>query len=105
MNSNGQPFGRFPKAELLIMTSLASGPKHGYALMEDIRHSYQARLGPGTLYAALSRLDAQGLIEAVPADTRRRPYRLTESGLGALHAALSELHRFAEAGLNRLATS
>lgn len=87
------------------MVSLASEPKHGYAMMEDVGQSFGVRLGPGTLYAALSRLDAQGLIEPVPSESRRRPYRLTETGAAALQAALLDLQRLAASGLKRLATS
>ena len=62
------------------MTSLADGPKHGYAITTDVEEFAGARLGPGTLYGALSRLEAKGLIEALPTDDRRRPYRLTADG-------------------------
>ncbi|MGH2442884.1 MAG: PadR family transcriptional regulator, partial [Chloroflexota bacterium] len=79
--------------------------QHGYAMMRDIRRSYGVRLGPGTLYTALSRLEEQGLIEALPSSDRRRPYRLTESGAALLRAHLTELQLFAASGLKRLASS
>jgi len=105
MDSNLSVFERFAKAELLIMTSLATGPKHGYAMMEDIQRSYSVRLGPGTLYTALARLEARGAIEPVASHDRRQPYRLTNAGVAALHAHLTELGRFAASGLERLATT
>ena len=57
--------------ELLILTSLASGPKHGYALLQDIASFAGVTLGPGTLYGAISRLEERGLIEALPEASQR----------------------------------
>jgi DNA-binding PadR family transcriptional regulator len=88
---------------VLILTSLASGPKHGYALLQDIEGFSGARLGPGTLYGAISRLEERGLIEAVGEDARRRPYRLTAAGAGALETTLAELQAIVEEGGARLA--
>jgi DNA-binding PadR family transcriptional regulator len=105
MDSNPGHPGSLPKAELLILTSLSTGSKHGYAMMDDLRRSYGTRLGPGTLYTAISRLEARGLIEPVPSDNRRQPYRLTDAGRDALYLHLTELQRFAASGLDRLATS
>jgi DNA-binding PadR family transcriptional regulator len=87
---------------LLIMTSLASGPKHGYALIQDIVDFAGVRLGPGTLYGAISRLEERGLIEALAADGRRRPYRLSAAGASSLEAALAEWRSIARVGLARL---
>src|SRR4051812_21465795 len=83
--------GRSNDPPVLILTSLAGGEKHGYALQQDIEAFAGARLGPGTLYGAISRLEARGLIEAVGASGRRRPYRLSAAGATALAAALEEL--------------
>ena len=87
---------------LLVLTSLAEGPKHGYAITRDVEGLTGSRLGPGTLYGVLSRLEALGLIEALPADDRRRPYRLTASGSAALTEQLQMLERVARSGLDRL---
>lgn len=95
---------RFSDPSLLILASLAAGAKHGYAMMEDIEQFAGVRLGPGTLYGALARLEAAGLIEPLPAEERRRPYRLTSAGIMSLQAQLSELERFANMGLQRLAS-
>ena len=84
------------------MTSLADGPKHGYAITTDVEEFAGARLGPGTLYGALSRLEAKGLIEALPADDRRRPYRLTADGIAALDQELRKLQSVTTRGLERL---
>jgi DNA-binding PadR family transcriptional regulator len=96
--------GRFSDPSLLILASLAGGPKHGYAMMEDIEAMSGVRLGPGTLYGALARLERRGWIEALPADDRRRPYRLTGAGAAALREQLRSLEAFAATGLRRLAT-
>ncbi len=97
--------GRFSDPSLLILASLASGPKHGYGMMEDIEQMAGVRLGPGTLYGALSRLEQRGLIEPLPAKDRRRPYRLTGVGATVLREQLRSLASFAATGLERLATS
>lgn len=95
--------GRFAEPGLLVMVSLADGAKHGYAMMQDIEATCGARVGPGTLYAVLARLEGRGWIEALPADDRRKPYRLTASGVAALSGTLAGLERLATTGLRRLA--
>jgi DNA-binding PadR family transcriptional regulator len=90
---------------LLILTSLSSGPKHGHALLLDIAAFAGVRLGPGTLYGAIARLEERGLIEPLGADDRRRPYRLTADGATALTDSLAGLRRIVEAGTTRLAAA
>jgi DNA-binding PadR family transcriptional regulator len=68
--------GREHDPPVLILTSLASGPKHGYALLLDIEEFAGVRLGPGTLYGAIGRLERRGLIQAIRPAGRTRPYRL-----------------------------
>ncbi len=87
---------------LLILTSLAAGAKHGHGLLLDIESFAGVRLGPGTLYGAITRLEQRGLIEPLASDDRRRPYRLTAAGSNALAAALAELGRVVSAGTQRL---
>ena len=95
---------RFSDPSLLILASLAGGAKHGYAMMDDIEYFARTRLGPGTLYGALARLETQGLIEPLPAQERRRPYRLTGAGIAYLQEQLTGLELFASMGLRRLAS-
>jgi DNA-binding PadR family transcriptional regulator len=87
----------------LILTSLAAGPKHGYGLLQDIEAFAGVRLGPGTLYGAIGRLEQRGLIEAVGPEGRRRPYRISEDGAEALERALGELGTIVREGTTRLA--
>ena len=94
--------GRANDPPVLILTSLASGPKHGYALLLDIEEFAGVRLGPGTLYGAISRLEERGLIEAVASRGRARPYRLTAEGSAVLEATLTELRTIVEEGTARL---
>ena len=91
-------------AELLILESLADGAKHGYLLTLDIERRNGRRLGPGTLYAALGRLEARGLIRSLEAEDRRHPYELTDVGALALAETLREMARFSATGLGRLQT-
>lgn len=88
--------------DVLILTSLAGGAKHGYALTKDIERFAGVSLGPGTLYGAISRLEDRGLIQAVGADDRRRPYRLTTAGRSSLKNAVGEMERVAREGAKRL---
>lgn len=88
---------------MLVLTSLAGGPKHGYALIKDIEGFAGVTLGPGTLYGALAKLETAGLVEALPAEERRHPYRITHDGLRFLRQRLSESERVAKVGLARLA--
>jgi DNA-binding PadR family transcriptional regulator len=87
---------------VLILASLAGGPKHGYALIHDVRSFSGTTLGPGTLYGCLARLEKQGLVEALPADDRRLPYRITQPGLDVLKERLSDSARVAKVGLARI---
>jgi DNA-binding PadR family transcriptional regulator len=95
--------GRYAGPATLILSSLADGPKHGYALTKDIETFADVHLAPGTLYEALVRLEGHGLIEALEAEDRRRPYRLTSAGASALRDQLSAQRRVADVGLRRLA--
>jgi DNA-binding PadR family transcriptional regulator len=90
---------------ILILTSLADWPKHGYALIKDIEGFAGVKLGPGTLYGALAKLERAGLVEALPAEDRRRPYRITAAGREFLHERLTESARIAEVGLRRIAVA
>jgi DNA-binding PadR family transcriptional regulator len=98
-------FGRYAGPATLILSSLAGGVKHGYALTKDIEAFAGVRLAPGTLYEALARLEAQGLIEAVPSEDRRRPYQLTAAGAAALRTHLEAQRAAADVGLRRLAAN
>ena len=98
-------FGRYAGPATLILSSLADGPKHGYALTKDVESFAGVRLAPGTLYEALARLESQGMIEALEAEDRRRPYRLTAAGAAALRSHLAAQRRAAETGLRRLAAN
>jgi DNA-binding PadR family transcriptional regulator len=93
---------RAGEASALILVSLAGGPKHGYALIQDVKQFAGVELGPGTLYGALDRLERLGLIEPLPADERRHPYRITAAGATALRAHLDSLERVSAAGRLRL---
>jgi DNA-binding PadR family transcriptional regulator len=98
-----ETLGRSSGPASLILSSLADGAKHGYALTKDIEAFAGVRLAPGTLYEALSRLEAHGMIEAVESHDRRRPYRLTATGAAALSTYLEAQRKVADVGLRRLA--
>ena len=94
--------GRFAEPALLILVSLSDGPKHGYAIMQDVESGTGRPMGAGTLYAALVRLEEQGFIEPLVPVDRRRPYRLTAVGASNLAEQLRGLSSFAQQGLRQL---
>src|SRR5580658_6390402 len=94
--------GHYSDPPLLVLASLASGPKHGHAMIEDIARMCGTHLGPGTLYGAIARLEQQGWIEPLPVEERRQPYRITAEGVSILRAKLTTLQRFSKSGLKRL---
>lgn len=87
---------------MLVLASLAGGPKHGYAMMQDIEQFSGFRLGPGTLYGAITRLEERGWIAPVKSDDRRRPYMLTALGRKHFEEELAVFERFVKAGVRRL---
>lgn len=97
--------GRFSEPAMLVMISLAEGPKHGYAMQEDIAALTGDRPGPGTLYGAIRRLEERGLIAALPEQDRRKPYELTGAGRDVLKVELSRVQAVARTGLKRLAVA
>ena len=101
-NIAGRGLQRSNDPPLLILTSLAEGPKHGHALAKDIEAFAGVALGPGALYGAITRLEERGLIEALPSTDRRRPYRITAAGASALADAVAEMRRLADVGAARL---
>jgi DNA-binding PadR family transcriptional regulator len=92
----------------LLLTALAAGPQHGYGIMTDVERISEGRvkLRAGTLYAALDRVVAEGLVEAdreeVVDGRLRRYYRLTPPGGDRLAAEAERLQRNATAAAQRL---
>lgn len=91
-----------PDPTLLVLASLADGDKHGYAIMTDVREFAGVALGPGSLYGAITRLEARGLIKALSPGERRQPYRLTPAGRAHLEAQLAGLEPIVRIGARRL---
>lgn len=90
-------------AQMLVLTVLADGPRHGYAINAAIGELTGGKLGPGSLYGALSRLEAHGLIEAADeAAERHRTVRITDAGRATLRAELEQMARVSQAGLRAL---
>lgn len=102
MKSN--ELGRFADTSFLILSSLASGAKHGYAMMEDIREFSGTQLEPGTLYGAITRLEKRGWIRALDSEERRKPYEITSEGAAALRKQVETLEKVSSVGKSRLKT-
>lgn len=95
------------EAVLLILTSLAGQPRHGYALLKDIEglSGGRVRLSTGTLYGALRRLLQDGWIERFDQpDTSRdkQAYRLTAAGRRQLQRELHRMKQLTSAAAARL---
>jgi DNA-binding PadR family transcriptional regulator len=82
---------------LHVMLALADGPRHGYAIMEEVEQSSggRVRVGPGTLYEALQSLEKKDFVELAPSkpddDPRRRYHKLTPLGRRVLQAEADRL--------------
>ncbi len=87
---------------LLVLTSLADGEKHGYAMMEDIQKFAEVRLGPGTLYGAITRLEDRGWIRRGKVEDRRQPYCITGAGREFLEEELRRMNKVGAAAARRL---
>jgi DNA-binding PadR family transcriptional regulator len=95
---------------LLILTSLASQPRHGYALIKDIEalSGGRVQMSTGTLFGALRRLLEDGWIERFEQDDtarQKQAYRLTASGRTQLQAELDRMRQLTRAGFARLRAS
>jgi DNA-binding PadR family transcriptional regulator len=97
-----EDLGRLEEPSLLVLISLSSGPKHGYAIQTDVAAFAGIQIGPGTMYAVLPRLERLGLIEALVPEDRKRPYRLTGEGAAHLRQELDRQGAIARVGLDRL---
>lgn len=87
---------------LLVLASLAGGDKHGYAIMEDVQQFAGVRLGPGTLYGAITRLEEKGWICPLGDDDRRRPYAITPDGRARLSEQVASLDAVVKTASRRL---
>jgi DNA-binding PadR family transcriptional regulator len=96
------------EATFLILTALAAGSQHGYGIISDVREisGGRVRLRAGTLYTALDRLRAEGLVrvarEEIVDNRLRRYYRLTPKGSDLLATEAARLQANAQAALSRL---
>ena len=97
-----QALDRQNEPAVLVLTSLASGVKHGYALAQDLESFASVKLGPGSLYGAIARLEERGLIRPLDGEDRRRPYAITDAGRAALASAVREMRTIADEGAARL---
>jgi DNA-binding PadR family transcriptional regulator len=92
----------------LILTALAAGPQHGYGIMTDVARisGDRVKLRAGTLYAALDRLRADGIIdvdrEEVVESRLRRYYKLTPAGICVLDEEAARMQANARVAVSRL---
>lgn len=98
------------RSGFVILLSLSNRPRHGLGVVEDVesRTGGMVKLGPGTLYGTLRRLDELGLVhelEQAPVDLsddpRRKYYEVTEQGRTALEEEAERLRRLVELASTR----
>ena len=93
-------------AQMLVLTVLADRPLHGYAINTAIEELTGRKLGPGSLYGALSRLEARELIrpadKAAETQERHRTMQITDAGRDVLRTELQQMARISAAGLRAL---
>ena len=88
------PYTGGPMTEAMYYVLIAlMNPAHGYQLMHDIEEVSHGRLrmGPGTLYGVLGRMEKDGLIKLDMAEGRRKVYRITLDGIEALSVEYTRL--------------
>ncbi|MFE5855938.1 methyltransferase domain-containing protein [Streptomyces sp. NPDC056500] len=83
-------------AQMLVLCTLADGPLHGYAINTAIEKLSGKRLGAGSLYGALARLEAKELVEPLEEQGRQRPVRLTPQGRAVLEREAQSMARVTE---------
>jgi len=103
MHGKFDDLGRFADPSLLILTSLADGPKHGYAIMTDVAAFSGVSMEPGTLYGALSRLERRGWVRPLAAEERRRPYEITAAGQEILAEQVTTMQQIVQVARLRTA--
>ena len=87
--------GKFSEPALLVLASLSAKTKHGYAIIQDVELYTGKRLGPGTLYGAIARLEKLQFIQPLEMEDRgRRPYHITPAGRRALQDHLRSLQAY-----------
>jgi DNA-binding PadR family transcriptional regulator len=89
-------------SQTLVLCVLADGPLHGYAINQAIEELTGERLGPGSLYGALARLEAKELVESLDGTGRQQPVQLTDRGREVLERELRSMARVAAVGLKNL---
>lgn len=98
----GRSSDRIGESAHMILLSLAGGPKHGYAILQDVRDTLGVQLGPGTLYGALTTLEERGLVAPGAPSGRRRPYEITADGEAVLAGEAARMARVADVTRQRL---
>ena len=103
-----------PAAQFHILMALATGAKHGYAIMQEVElfTDGAVTMGPGTLYGAVKQMLGSGLIEESDErpdpeldDQRRRYYRITTLGGHVLDAEATRMEQLAHTARDRRSTA
>ncbi len=100
MKQDTETHGPLTPAVFHILLALSEGPLHGYGIMRAVEESAESspRMGPGTIYGSIQRMEEAGLVEEQPAADggRRRVFGLTTVGRSALEAESARLARLSD---------
>ena len=88
--------------QILVLTALAAEPLHGHRIRFEVEDLSGRPVGPGTLYGAISRLEDDGLIRALPPEERRKPYEITDAGRRHLVNEIAKSRAFVRLAEQRL---
>ncbi len=100
--SSLEPLGRFSQPTLIVLAVLIAGDNHGYGIMQELERQAGIRVGAGTLYGTLGKLEQDGFTRQVGSNGRRTVYAVTAKGRKAFSAQTRDLRRFGSA-LSKLA--
>ena len=80
-----------------VLLAMEDGAKHGYAIMQHVEAASGLRMGPGTVYGAIQRMEESGLVResTEPPEGRRKLFEMTAGGTDALRAEAARLDRLA----------
>jgi DNA-binding PadR family transcriptional regulator len=85
-----------------ILLAMADGHEHGYAIGKAAEETSGLRMGPGTIYGSLQRMERDGLVKELEGgDDRRKPFALTDAGRRALVTEADRIIRLAELARSR----
>lgn len=91
------------EAAYYVLISL-NKPRHGYGIMQHVEELTKGRIkiGAGTMYGNLSRMEKEGLITSVAEEDRKKIYKISENGKIVVKLELARLEELLSLGKNEM---